>query len=112
MTNEKVDLLAGEISMRWPWPSPSMPGARRAVRRRRATSSAITEEKGHDYLVRVGTDTTTDRGRGLARLMKDLPHKRIFTITHDYEYGWRIISDFWDEFVKARPDVERVGGWT
>lgn len=74
-----------------------------------ATSTAITEEKGHDYLIRVGTDTTTDRGRGQAHVFKDMPYKRFFTITHDYEYGWRIISDFWDYFVKMRPDVQRVG---
>jgi branched-chain amino acid transport system substrate-binding protein len=74
-----------------------------------ATSSSITEEKGHEYVIRVGSDTTVDRGRSLALLMKDMPYKKFFTVTHDYEYGWRIISDFWDYFVKLRPDVERVG---
>jgi branched-chain amino acid transport system substrate-binding protein len=108
--NERVDLLAGEIS------SAVALAISEYARSQKmlfvvdgATSSAITEEKGHDYVVRVGTDTTTDRGRALSRLLKDRPYSKFFTITHDYEYGWRVISDFWDDFVKSRPDAERVG---
>lgn len=108
--NEKVDFLSGEITS-----STALAISEFAKTQKvlfvvdGATSSSITEEKGHDYVVRVGTDTTTDRGRGLVRIMKDTPYKKYFTITPDYEYGWRIISDFWDEFVKVRPDVQRVG---
>lgn len=108
--NEKVDLLAGVIVS-----AVALAVSEYAKSQKTlfvvdgATSSAITEEKGHDYLIRVGTDTTTDRGRGLVRIMKDMPYKKFFTITHDYEYGWRIISDFWDDFVKVRKDAERVG---
>jgi branched-chain amino acid transport system substrate-binding protein len=110
VANEKVDLLAGEITS-----SVALAISDYAKSQKMlfvvdgATSSSITEEKGHDYLVRVGSDTTTDRGRGLAKVLKDSPHKKFFTITHDYEYGWRVISDFWDEFTKGRTDVERVG---
>jgi branched-chain amino acid transport system substrate-binding protein len=77
-----------------------------------AQTAALTEEKGHEWVVRTANTHTGIAGRALAKVFSEkLPAslKRWYVIGPDYEYGHRVVDDFWAMFTKLRPDVQRVG---
>lgn len=77
-----------------------------------AQTAALTEEKGHKWVVRTATTHTGTAGRALAKVFSEkLPTtlKKWYVIGPDYEYGHRVVEDFWALFKKLRPDAERIG---
>ncbi|MER3420034.1 MAG: hypothetical protein C4290_05705 [Chloroflexota bacterium] len=77
-----------------------------------AQTAALTEEKGHQWVARTSTTHTGIAGRALAKVFSEkLPAnlKRWYVIGPDYEYGHRVVDDFWAMFKRLRPDAERVG---
>jgi len=74
-----------------------------------AQSAALTTEKGHRYLFRISTNTTTYT-RSVAHVAaKTWGGKKIFIIGPDYEYGHRSKKDFMDAYTKLVPDAKIIG---
>jgi branched-chain amino acid transport system substrate-binding protein len=72
-------------------------------------TSALTEEKGHRYVVRTASNTVIE-GRAAAQIVAKNPKfKRIYTIGLDYEYGHKVTEAFVDRLKKLNPEVEIVG---
>ncbi|GIX46239.1 MAG: ABC transporter substrate-binding protein [Candidatus Tectimicrobiota bacterium] len=72
-------------------------------------SSAITEERGHRYVVRTASNTVIE-GRAAAVLAAKNPqNRRIYTISLDYEYGHKVTEAFIEHLRRLNPAVEIVG---
>ncbi|MCJ7686100.1 MAG: ABC transporter substrate-binding protein [Desulfobacteraceae bacterium] len=74
-----------------------------------AQSAATTGEKGHRYVFRVCTNTTTYSRSVANAAAKYWGGKKVFIIGPDYEYGHRCKSDFMDAYTKLVPDAKVVG---
>ncbi len=75
-----------------------------------AQSAALTEEKGHKYVFRTATTHTGIASRSVAKLAAEQKDwKRWYMIGPDYEYGHRLVEDFWSYLKKKRTDVQRIG---
>jgi branched-chain amino acid transport system substrate-binding protein len=75
-----------------------------------AQTAALTEEQGHRYVFRTATTHTGVAGRAMA--IEAAVHedwRRWYMIGPDYEYGHRVVEDFWEHFQQLRPDAERLG---
>jgi branched-chain amino acid transport system substrate-binding protein len=73
-----------------------------------AQTAALTEEQGHDYVVRLNTNSTV-AGRTAALAAARGPWKSYYFIGPDYEWGHRVNTDFWDFVQKKKPDVTKLG---
>lgn len=71
-------------------------------------TAALTEEKGHRYVVRTTTNTTTF-ARSAALFIQDKPFTKLYMMGPDYEYGHRGVEDTLDYLKKIRPDVKVIG---
>src|SRR5713101_8497033 len=65
-----------------------------------AQTAALTEEQGHDYVVRLNTNSVVI-GRTAALAAAKGPWKTYYFIGPDYEWGHRVNADFW-EFVQHK----------
>jgi branched-chain amino acid transport system substrate-binding protein len=74
-----------------------------------AQSAATTGEKGHRYVFRVSTNTTTYTRSVANAAAKFWGGKKVFIIGPDYEYGHRCKSDFMEAYTKLVPDAKVVG---
>ncbi len=75
-----------------------------------AQTAALTEENGHRYVFRTATSHTGIAGRAMAiRAAEREDWQRWYMAGPDYEYGHRLVEDFWEHLSALRPDVERVG---
>ncbi len=74
-----------------------------------AQSAATTGEKGHRYVFRLSTNTTTYTRSVANAAAKYWGGKKVFIIGPDYEYGHRCKSDFMDAYTKLMPDAKVVG---
>jgi branched-chain amino acid transport system substrate-binding protein len=73
-----------------------------------AQTAALTEELGHDYVVRLNTNTgVMGRTAGLAAAKG--PWKSYYFIGPDYEYGHRMNADFWEYLQSKKPGVTKLG---
>ncbi|MGE0578170.1 MAG: ABC transporter substrate-binding protein [Reyranella sp.] len=73
-----------------------------------AQTAALTEEQGHDFVVRLNTNTgVMGRTAGLAAAKG--PWKSYYFIGPDYEYGHRMNADFWDYLKAKKSDVTKLG---
>ena len=73
-----------------------------------AQTAALTEEQGHDYVVRLNTNTgVMGRTAGLAAAKG--PWKSYYFIGPDYEYGHRMNADFWEYLQSKKPGVTKLG---
>ncbi len=73
-----------------------------------AQTAALTEEQGHDYVVRLNTNSVV-LGRTAALAAAKGPWKSYYFIGPDYEWGHRVNADFWDFLQKKKPDVSKLG---
>ncbi|WP_395715131.1 ABC transporter substrate-binding protein [Reyranella sp.] len=71
-----------------------------------AQTAALTEEQGHDYVVRLNTNTGV-MGRTAALAAANGKWKTYYFIGPDYEYGHRMNADFWDYLKAKRSDVTK-----
>ncbi|MER3460402.1 MAG: amino acid ABC transporter substrate-binding protein, partial [candidate division GAL15 bacterium] len=71
-------------------------------------SARLTLEAFQPYYFRV-TNNTMQSMRAGAVYLSRRPWRRFFYIGPDYEYGHRVVDDFWAMFKRLRPDAERVG---
>lgn len=74
-----------------------------------AQSAATTGEKGHRYVFRVSTNTTTYSRSVANAAAKKWGGKKVFIIGPDYEYGHRCKSDFMNVYSKLVPGAKVVG---
>lgn len=75
-----------------------------------AQSAATTGEKGHRYVFRSTTNTTTYTRSVANAVAKFWPgSKKVFIIGPDYEYGHRCHSDFMTAYTKLVPGAKVVG---
>lgn len=73
-----------------------------------AQTAALTEEQGHDFVVRLNTNTgVMGRTAGLAAAKG--PWKTYYFIGPDYEYGHRMNADFWEYLQGKKPGVTKLG---
>ncbi|MBI4965064.1 MAG: ABC transporter substrate-binding protein [Desulfomonile tiedjei] len=72
-------------------------------------SAAITEEQGHRYVFRFGSNSTTIAAVPAMRAAKTWGGKKIFTLCPDYEWGHRAQKDFLEFYKKEVPDAQIVG---
>lgn len=73
-----------------------------------AQTAALTEEQGHDYVIRLNTNTgVMGRTAGLAAAKG--PWKSYYFIGPDYEYGHRMNADFWEYLQSKKSDVTKLG---
>jgi branched-chain amino acid transport system substrate-binding protein len=73
-----------------------------------AQTAALTEEQGHDYVVRLNTNSVV-LGRTAALAAAKEPLKSYYFIGPDYEWGHRVNADFWEFLQKKKPDVTKLG---
>jgi len=73
-----------------------------------AQTAALTEEQGHNYVVRLNTNSVV-LGRTAALAAAKGPWKSYYFIGPDYEWGHRVNADFWDFLQKKKPDVSKLG---
>lgn len=73
-----------------------------------AQTAALTEEQGHDYVVRLNTNSVT-LGRTAALAAAKGKWKSYYFIGPDYEWGHRVNADFWSFLQKKKPDVTKMG---
>ncbi|MEJ2588873.1 MAG: ABC transporter substrate-binding protein [Deltaproteobacteria bacterium] len=74
-----------------------------------AQSAATTGEKGHRYVFRLSTNTTTYTRSVANAAAKYWGGKKVFIIGPDYEYGHRCKSDFMKAYSKLVPGAKVVG---
>ena len=74
-----------------------------------AQSAATTGEKGHRYVFRVSTNTTTYSRSVANAAAKYWGGKKVFIIGPDYEYGHRCKADFMNAYTKLVPGAKVVG---
>lgn len=74
-----------------------------------AQSAATTGEKGHRYVFRMTTNTTTYTRSVANAAAKAWGGKKVFIIGPDYEYGHRCKADFMEAYTKLVPDAKIVG---
>ncbi len=74
-----------------------------------AQSAALTGEKGHRYVFRVSTNTTTYTRCVANAAAEYWGGKKVFIIGPDYEYGHRCKKDFMEAYTKHVPDAKVVG---
>ncbi|MBM3225300.1 MAG: hypothetical protein FJZ47_16065 [Candidatus Tectomicrobia bacterium] len=73
-----------------------------------AQTAALTEEQGHNYVVRTNTNTTVI-ARTAALAASKGPWKTYYFIGPDYEYGHRVNADFWEFLQTKKEGVQKVG---
>lgn len=73
-----------------------------------AQTAALTEEQGHDFVVRLNTNTGV-MGRTAALAAAKGSWKTYYFIGPDYEYGHRMNADFWEYLQSKKPDVAKLG---
>jgi branched-chain amino acid transport system substrate-binding protein len=73
-----------------------------------AQTAALTEEQGHDFVVRLNTNTGV-MGRTAALAAAKGAWKTYYFIGPDYEYGHRMNADFWEYLQSLKPDVTKLG---
>ncbi len=72
-------------------------------------SAAITDDKGHRYVFRISTNTTTYTRSVAYAAAKTWGGKKVFIIGPDYEYGHRCKEDFMEAYSKLVPDAKVIG---
>src|SRR5260370_1615442 len=73
-----------------------------------AQTAALTEEQGHDYVVRLNTNSVV-AGRTAALGAAQGPWKTYYFIGPDYESRHLANSDFLDILQKKKTDVTKLG---
>ena len=73
-----------------------------------AQTAALTEEQGHDYVVRLNTNSVI-LGRTAALAAAKGPWKSYYFIGPDYEWGHRVNADFWEYLQTKKPGVTKMG---
>src|SRR5216684_2507012 len=73
-----------------------------------AQTAALTEEQGHDYVVRLNTNSVI-LGRTAALAAAKGPWKTYYFIGPDYEWGHRVNADFWEFIQHKKEGVQKVG---
>jgi branched-chain amino acid transport system substrate-binding protein len=73
-----------------------------------AQTAALTEEQGHQYVVRTNTNSTVI-GRTAALAAAKGPWKTYYFIGPDYEWGHRVNADFWEFLQQKQAGVQKVG---
>lgn len=73
-----------------------------------AQTAALTEEQGHQYVVRTNTNSTVI-GRTAALAAAKEPWKTYYFIGPDYEWGHRVNADFWEFLQKKKEGVQKAG---
>jgi len=73
-----------------------------------AQTAALTEEQGHDYVVRLNTNSVT-LGRTAALAAAKGPWKSYYFIGPDYEWGHRVNADFWNYLQAKKQGVSKMG---
>jgi branched-chain amino acid transport system substrate-binding protein len=73
-----------------------------------AQTAALTEEQGHQYVVRTTTNSTII-GRTAALAAAKGRWKTYYFIGPDYEWGHRVNADFWEFLQQKKEGVQKVG---
>ncbi len=73
-----------------------------------AQTAALTEEQGHDYVVRLNTNSVI-LGRTAALAAAKGAWKSYYFIGPDYEWGHRVNADFWEYLQTKKPGVAKMG---
>jgi len=73
-----------------------------------AQTAALTEEQGHDYVVRLNTNSVI-LGRTAALAAAKGSWKNYYFIGPDYEWGHRVNADFWEYLQTKKPGVSKMG---
>lgn len=70
-------------------------------------SDKISGEAGHRYVFQMLPNTAMI-GRAGAVQMSKTPYTKYWLAGSDYEYGHSVVSNFWDNLEKMKPDVKKV----
>src|SRR5215510_982788 len=73
-----------------------------------AQTAALTEEQGHDYVVRLNTNSVV-LGRTAALAAAKGPWTSYYFIGPDYEWGHRVNADFWEFLQPKKQGVQKMG---
>jgi branched-chain amino acid transport system substrate-binding protein len=73
-----------------------------------AQTAALTEEQGHQYVVRTTTNSTII-GRTAALAAARGPWKTYYFIGPDYEWGHRVNADFWEFLQQKKEGTQKLG---
>lgn len=108
--NEKVDWIQGTVSSAVALAISAYCRTQRVIFVDTvAQSAATTGEKGHRYVFRVSTNTTTYTRSVANAAAKFWGGKKVFIIGPDYEYGHRCKKDFMEAYSKLVPGAKLVG---
>lgn len=106
---EKVDILMGTIN------SATTLAISDFVRKEKipffvtfAKSDKIVGEKGHKYIFNMNENTAM-AGRAAALALSKKPFVKYWIAGDDYEYGHAIADNVWNNLVKMKPQVKKVG---
>jgi len=73
-----------------------------------AKSTSVTEKKGHRYVFRISTNSSSRVKTPVLLAAKQWGEKKVATINHDYEWGHACATQFMEEYSKLVPDAEMV----
>src|SRR5712692_412952 len=73
-----------------------------------AQTAALTEEQGHDYVVRLNTNSVI-LGRTAALAAAKGAWKSYYFIGPDYEWGHRVNADFWEFLQTKKEGTQKTG---
>ena len=108
--NQKVNFLCGTISSSVAMAASAYAKEKKVMFILNISQSAkATEETGHRYVFRFGSNSTPLAGVPAVRAAKMWGAKKVFYIGPDYEFGHTAKKDFWNYYTKIVPDAKVIG---